>query len=156
LGSYAVLSIIICAVVIYLFMACQRAAAIWVLAAVGGGVLLSNVLKLAFERPRPDLVPHAARVFTTSFPADMQPCRPSHISRSAPFSRVFVVARFRVYFLGLAILLTIAVGISRIYLGVHYPTDVLAGWCVGAAWAALCWSIFNWLQGRGQIEAPSS
>jgi undecaprenyl-diphosphatase len=47
-------------------------------------------------------------------------------------------------------------GISRIYLGVHYPTDVLAGWCIGAAWAALCWSIFNWLQGRGQIEAPSS
>ena len=69
LGSYAVLSIIICAVVIYLFMARQRAAAFWVLAAVGGGVLLSNVLKLAFERPRPDLVPHAARVFATSFPS---------------------------------------------------------------------------------------
>ena len=64
--------------------------------------------------------------------------------------------RFKVYFLSLAILLTIAVGISRIYLGVHYPTDVLAGWCVGAAWAAFCWSIFNWLQGRGKIEAPSS
>jgi undecaprenyl-diphosphatase len=56
----------------------------------------------------------------------------------------------------LAILLTIAVGISRIYLGIHYPTDVLAGWCIGAAWAALCWSIFDWLQVRGQIEALSS
>jgi undecaprenyl-diphosphatase len=142
-------------VVIYLFMARQRAAAIWVLAAVGGGVLPSNVLKLAFERPRADLVPHAARVFTTSFPSGHATCRPSHISRSAPFSRGSWLARFRVYFLSLAILLTIAVGISRIYLGVHYPTGVLAGWCIGAA-AALCWSIFNWLQGRGQIEAPSS
>jgi hypothetical protein len=53
LGSYAVLSIICCAVVTYLFMARQRATAFWVLAAVGGGVLLSNVLKLAYERPRP-------------------------------------------------------------------------------------------------------
>ena len=86
----------------------------------------------------------------------MQPCR-HHISHARRPSRESSwLARFRVYFLGLAILLTIAVGISRIYLGVHYQTDVLAGWCIGAAWAALCWSIFNWLQGRGQIEAPSS
>ena len=47
----------------------ERAAAFWVIAAVGGGVLLSNLLKLVYERPRPELVPHAARVFTTSFPS---------------------------------------------------------------------------------------
>ena len=87
----------------------------------------------------------------------MQPYRPSLISPSALFSQVFHDSlRFKVYFLSLAILLAIAVGISRVYLGVHYPTDVLAGWCVGAAWAAFCWSIFNWLQGRGHIEPPRS
>jgi undecaprenyl-diphosphatase len=60
--------------------------------------------------------------------------------------------RFKVYFLSFAILLTIAVGIGRVYLGVHYPTDVLAGWCIGAAWAAFCWTIFRWLQRQGQIK----
>ena len=69
LGSYAVLSVVVCAVIIYLLMAGQRAAAFWILAAVVGGLLLSNALKLVFERPRPDIVAHAARVFTTSFPS---------------------------------------------------------------------------------------
>ena len=145
------------AVVIYLFMARQRAAAFWVLAAVGGGVLLSNVLKLAFERPRPDLVPHAARVFTTSFPADMQPCRPSHISRSAPFSRVFMARAVQGLFSGLG---NFAYDcgrhqphLSRRPLSNRCARRLVHRRCMGAA---LCWSIFNWLQGRGQIEAPSS
>jgi len=62
----------------------------------------------------------------------------------------------KLYLLPIATFLAVLVGISRIYLGVDYPTDVLAGWCIGAAWAALCWCIFHWLQGRGQIEAPRS
>ena len=157
LGSYAVLSVVVCAVTIYLLMAGQRAAAFWILAAVVGGVLLSNVLKLAFERPRPDIVPFAARVFTTSFPSGHATLSAiTYLTLGALLAGLHKSLRFKLYFLGLAILLTIAVGISRIYLGVHYPTDVLAGWCIGAAWAAFCWSIFNWLQNRGRIEPPAS
>lgn len=157
LGSYAVLSVVFCAVVIYLFMGHQRAAAFWVIAAVGGGVLLSNLLKLVYERPRPELVPHAARVFTTSFPSGHATLSAiTYLTLGALLASLHGSLRFKVYFLSLAILLAIAVGISRIYLGVHYPTDVLAGWCVGAAWAAFCWSIFNWLEGRGHIEPPRS
>ena len=56
------------------------------------------------------------------------------------------------HFISLAILLTISIGISRVYLGVHYPTDVLGGWCIGAAWALACWVLMTWLQRGGRIE----
>ena len=157
LGSYAVLTVVVCAVIIYLLMAGRRAAAFWILAAVVGGVLLSNTLKLVFERPRPDIVAHAARVFTTSFPSGHATLSAiTYLTLGALLAGLHQSLRFKVYFLSLAILLTIAVGISRIYLGVHYPTDVLAGWCIGAAWAAFCWTIFNRLQRYGQVEPPAS
>jgi undecaprenyl-diphosphatase len=153
LGSYSVLGVIVCAVVIYLVMAQQRATAFWVLAAISGGILLSNLLKLVYERPRPDLVPHAVRVFTTSFPSGHATLSAiTYLTLGALLASLHDSMRFKIYFLSIAILLTIAIGISRIYLGVHYPTDVLSGWCIGAAWAALCWTIFRWLQHRGQVE----
>jgi undecaprenyl-diphosphatase len=157
LGSYAVLGVIVGAVVIYLVMAQQRATAFWVLAAASGGVLLSNLLKLAYERPRPGLVPHAVRVFTTGFPSGHATLSAiTYLTLGALLASLHESVRFKIYFLGIAILLTIAIGISRIYLGVHYPTDVLSGWCIGAAWAGLCWTIFRWLQHRGQVEPRGS
>jgi undecaprenyl-diphosphatase len=155
LGSYAVLSVVFCAVVIYLIMVHQRAPALWVVVAVCGGIALNDALKLAFERPRPELVSHAARVFTTSFPSGHATLSAvTYLTLGALLASLHSSLRLKAYFLGLAILLTVAVGISRIYLGVHYPTDVLAGWCIGAAWAAVCWTIFHWLQGQRQLEPP--
>lgn len=156
LGSYAVLSIVCCAVVVYLLMVHERATALWMAAAVCGGVVLSNALKLVFERARPDLVTHAARVFTTSFPSGHATLSAvTYLTLGTLLASLHSSLRLKAYFLGLAILLTVAVGISRIYLGVHYPTDVLAGWCIGAAWAALCWVVFRWLQERGRAQPPT-
>lgn len=155
LGSYAILSVVFCAVVAYLLLVHERATALWIVVAVSGGVALSDALKLTFQRPRPELVSHAARVFTTSFPSGHATLSAvTYLTLGALLASLHRSLRFKAYFLGLAILLTVAVGVSRIYLGVHYPTDVLAGWCIGAAWAALCWSIFRWLQAQGQLEPP--
>jgi undecaprenyl-diphosphatase len=157
LGSYAVVSIVSGAVVIYLLLARQRAAAFWISAAVGGGILLSNLLKFAIERPRPDFVPHAARVFTTSFPSGHATLSAIiYLTLGVFLARLHDSFYFKVYFFCLAIFLMVAVGISRIYLGVHYPTDILAGWCVGAAWAGFCSTIFRWLQCQGHVGPPPS
>ena len=149
LGSYAVLSIVFFAVVLYLFLARQRAGALWVCFAVGGGIALSNALKFVFERPRPELVSHAARVFTSSFPSGHAMLSAvTYLTLGALLASLQSSVRLKVYFLGVALLLTVMVGISRVYLGVHYPTDVMAGWCVGAAWAAACWTVVHYLRNR--------
>jgi undecaprenyl-diphosphatase len=153
LGSYAVLGFMFCAVVTYLLMTKRRSAALWVAASVLGGVLLSNALKFAFARPRPELVAPLARVFTSSFPSGHATLAAvTYLTLGALLASLHSSRRLKFYFIGLAIILTVAIGVSRVYLGVHYPTDVLAGWCIGAAWAALCWTLARWLQEHGKIE----
>lgn len=67
-------------------------------------------------------------------------------------SRVERPRPIKIYVLSVAVILTLLIGVSRVYLGVHWPTDVLAGWCAGATWAVLCWRVALALQRRGEIE----
>jgi len=155
LGGYAILTIVTGVTWVYLMMAGKRGAALLVLVAVIGGTLLSSGLKLGFERPRPDLVPHAARVYTASFPSGHAMLSAvTFLTLGALLARVQERRRMRALFMGLAITMTLLVGASRVYLGVHWPSDVLAGWSVGAAWASLCWFVALQLQRRGQVEDP--
>jgi undecaprenyl-diphosphatase len=156
LGSYAILGFVFFAVVAYLLIVKKRFAALWVIASILGGLVLSNALKFSIGRPRPDLVLHATRVFTPGFPSGhAMLAAVTYLTLGALLASLHTSRSLRVYFLGLALVLTILVGISRIYLGVHYPTDVLAGWCIGAAWAMLCWTVARSLQQRGTLEAPA-
>jgi undecaprenyl-diphosphatase len=153
LGSYSVLGIVVVAAIAYLLLVNRSGAALWVLASVLGGMLLSNVLKHSFDRPRPDLVAHAAQVFSPSFPSGHAMLSAvTYLTIGALLASMHDSRRLKVFFLGLAIFITVIVGLTRVYLGVHYPTDVLAGWCLGAAWAAICWTVFHWLQGRGTVR----
>ena len=77
----------------------------------------------------------------------------TYLTLGALLARVQPRRRLKLYLLCLAVLLTVAVGVSRVYLGVHWPTDVLAGWAIGAAWALLCWAAVLWLQRRGEVES---
>jgi undecaprenyl-diphosphatase len=157
LGSTIVLGIILLAAVGYLLLD-RKPAAAWLMAgAVLGGVALNDALKFAFARPRPDFVTPAVQVFTSSFPSGHAALSAiTYLTLGAILARTHNSIRVGVYFMSLAALITGLVGFSRVYLGVHYPTDVLAGWCIGTAWAMGCWALMAWLQRRGGIETPGS
>lgn len=152
LGGVGVLVLITLGALGYLLLARHYRAALFASIAVPGGILLSTVMKLGFDRPRPDLVPHEAMVYTASFPSGHSMMSAvTYLTLAALLIRVQPALRLKAYLLILAILLTLLVGISRVYLGVHWPTDVLAGWTAGASWAALCWIVMRWIQRRGQL-----
>lgn len=153
LGSMGVLILVTLSASAYLLLERRYPEAGLLLLAIFGGILLSTLLKLGFDRPRPELVPHMAQVFTSSFPSGHSKLSAvTYLTLGTLLARMHSQIRVKAYLLLLALLLTFVVGISRVYLGMHWPSDVLAGWVIGAAWALLCWLTLNWLLRHGQIE----
>ena len=149
LGSMTVLALITGAVLGYLLIVGRKRVAAFLAVAVIGGTGLSSLLKVLFDRGRPEVVTHATEVFTASFPSGHAMLSAvTYLTLAALLMRIQTQNRVRLYFLTLAMTATVLVGLSRIYLGVHWPTDVLAGWCIGAAWASLCWLGAVWLERR--------
>ena len=146
LGSAPTLVIAVLAVAGFLALAKAWRVAIFTLVACGGGLVLSSVLKYAIDRPRPELVPHGNQIYTSSFPSGHSMMSAVvFLTLAALVARVVEKKRLKGYTLGVAIVLTLLVGVSRIYLGVHWPSDVLAGWSAGAAWALGCWLVARWV-----------
>ncbi len=153
LGGIGVLVLITVAVCVYLLLLNRGRTALFAIAAISGGWLVSNLLKIAYDRSRPDLVPHEAVVYTASFPSGhAMMSAVTYLTLAALLSRAVTSWRLRTFFLVSALFLTVLVGASRVYLGVHWPTDVVAGWTIGAGWAGLCWLIERWLQQKGVVE----
>lgn len=156
LGSFSLLGLIVGAVCIYLSLAKMRSAAIFVLVSVLGGTLLSTVLKMGYNRPRPDLTTMSEQ-FTASFPSGHAMLSAvTFLTLGALLARLAPTRRLQIFSVCGALFLTLLVGLSRLYLGVHFPSDILAGWCLGSAWALLCSSVAMVLQRRGTVEKPAS
>ena len=153
LGGVAVLSLITLIVVGFLLMIRMYGAMWLVIVAVAGGLTVSSILKHLVDRPRPQLVQHRAYVLTTSFPSGHSMMSAvAYLTLGSLLARLVKRRRLKLYFLLVAMLLTFLIGVSRVYMGVHYPTDVLAGWTAGLVWAILCWLVARWLQRRGAVE----
>ena len=153
LGSPAILVFFVLAVAGALLARRQYHAFGLMMVAPLGARLLNMLLKDLFERPRPDLSLHLTEVRSASFPSGhAMDSAVIYLTLAALLARLVQPRALKLYFLGLAMLLTFLAGVSRVYLGVHYPSDVLAGWSAGLAWAALCWAVANHLQKRGAVE----
>jgi undecaprenyl-diphosphatase len=115
----------------------------------------SGALKGLYDRPRPDLVPHGVYVYSGSFPSGH-----SMLSAAVYLTLAMLISSLeprrstKVLVFLTALLVMTGVGVSRIYLGVHWPTDVLAGWCAGAGYALVAWAALLRL-GNGRVPDPA-
>lgn len=144
LGGYPILVTVMLVALVSLWLLHKRHAVYLLAAAIASGTIVSTLMKSAFDRARPELVEHMDRVFTASFPSGH-----SMASMLAWLTLAAVAVRFiprrslRVFIMAAAFALSVLVGLSRIYLGVHWPSDVLAGWCLGPRTGRLSWMQFR-------------
>lgn len=149
LGGYPVLVTLVAAVVGFLMVSRQFGPALFLLVSIVGGTLAGQLLKIVYDRPRPDVVDHLVQTHTASFPSGHATMSAVvYLTLAALIVRLVDGVAVRAYVLAVALLLTFAVGMSRIYLGVHWPSDVAAGWALGTAWASLSWLAVSLLRSR--------
>lgn len=151
LGGVGILTILTIASAGFLVLQRKARLAGYLLVAVASGTVVSTLLKLGFDRDRPpaDLVAHGQTVYTSSFPSGHSLLSAVvYLTLGALLASAQANLRLRAYVMSLAVFLAVLVGASRVYLGVHWPTDVLAGWTAGAAWALVCWALAERLRRR--------
>jgi undecaprenyl-diphosphatase len=139
LGGPAVLALVTALAIGRLCMDGRRASALSVAVAVAGGAAATAMLKLGFARPRPEVVSHLVDEASFSFPSGHATMATVvYLTLGVLLAGEQARPRIKLYVVGAALAVSVIVGLTRIYLGVHWPTDVLAGWCFGAAWALGC------------------
>jgi undecaprenyl-diphosphatase len=155
LGTGAVVFMIVGVAALFLWLNQHRHSAVLLLVATIGGMVLNNLLKLGFSRPRPDVIPWATTAAFYSFPSGHA------MSATIVYSTVaYLAARLqrthaaRVAIMTLAALIILLICGSRLYLGVHYPSDVAAGIVIGLAWAGFCMATLEAFQLYARRNAP--
>ena len=133
----------------YLWLRWRRGDVLILAASLAGAQLISAVSKLLVARPRPDLVSHEAQIYSASFPSGHTlMATVTWVTFAMLLAADFEDRRVRDYLLLIAWITAIAVGCRRIYLGVHWPSDVLAGWAIGALWMVVLSRLVPRLRGR--------
>jgi undecaprenyl-diphosphatase len=147
LGTGTVVMMIVGVAGLFLWLTQHRYSAMLLLASTAGGIVLNGLLKVRFDRPRPHVITWGANAVSSSFPSGHA------MSATIVYGTVaYLAARLqqrvwaRWLTMGLALLLIALIGLSRIYLGVHYPSDVLAGAIIGLAWAGFCMAMLEAVQ----------
>lgn len=149
LGGVPVLTLLAFTVVLTLWMERHRAAAAWLTASILGAAIISPLFKYLFARERPAILAPELLPSSFSFPSGHAFMSAAvYLTIGALLTRVIPNRRTRTFVLLAALVLAFMVGVSRVYLGVHYPSDVLAGWTLGLCWAALCWIVAWRIQQR--------
>ena len=142
LGSPTIITLVTLVAVAYLAVAGRRKLALLTMVSIAAGALAEKAMKLGFDRARPDIVPHLVTVHTLSFPSGHAMLSAvTYLTLGALLARAQTRWGMRIFVLTASIFVTLLIGFSRVYLGVHWPTDVLAGWSIGAAWALVFWLI---------------
>ena len=156
LGTGTVVLMIVAVASLFLVLTQHRYSAILLLASTAGGLVLNGVLKLGFNRPRPSIVVHAVHTVSSSFPSGHA------MSAAIVYSTVaYLAARLqkklwaRWLTLLTTFILIVLIALSRLYLGVHYPSDVVAGIAIGLAWAGFCMAALEAIQKFGARRDPS-
>jgi undecaprenyl-diphosphatase len=154
LGGPTVIALVVLAVVGFLLLQTRYWTAFFIMVTAITGEAVSFAMKSVFARPRPTVVPHLREAFSSSFPSGhaMQSAI-IYLTLGAILMRITDSRLTKVYCCTVAMLMTFLVGLSRVWLGVHYPTDVLAGWIVGLFWASLCWLVAQHYEVRAGIRA---
>jgi undecaprenyl-diphosphatase len=155
LGGFAFLTFLVFSVAGTFFLKGKNRLGIFLLGSVAGGLILSQILKAGFDRPRPDLVPHLSHVSTGSFPSGHSTMAAVvFCTLGALLAYREDLKRMKVYFISLAGFLTGVVGFSRVYLGVHWPSDVAAGWALGIGWATASLLVYQYIYVRKRRNTP--
>jgi undecaprenyl-diphosphatase len=154
LGGYTLMWLFGVAGLAWLLMLRKRSEAAGIAASLIGSSVIDGWLKHLIARPRPELVPHLVQVTNASFPSGH-----AMVSSAVYLTLALMLAEgvevdgwrgraARVAVVAFFSALAVLIGMSRVYLGVHWPSDVLAGWCFGTAWALLVWMGDRWLGRR--------